>query len=119
MIAHKKLRRRAARKGNNLKPETLFLAEYVMVVTTFPETFSASEVLEWYRLRWQIELVFKRFKQIAHLGHLPKRDDESAKAWMYGKLFTALLIEKIIEYAVSISPWGCLLGQNQASKSLA
>ncbi len=118
-IAHKKLRRRASRKGNNLKPETLFLAEYVMVVSTFPETFSPSEVLEWYRVRWQIELVFKRFKQIAQLGHLPKHDDESAKAWMYGKLFTALIIEKIIEYAVSISPWGYVLGKSEDSKSLA
>jgi hypothetical protein len=118
-IAHKKLRLRAARKGNNLKPETLFLAEYVMVVSTFPETFSPPEVLEWYRLRWQIELIFKRFKQIAHLGHLPKYDDESAKAWMYGKLLTALITEKIIEHAVSVSPWGYVLGQSQASEPMA
>jgi hypothetical protein len=66
-----------------------------------------SEVLRWYRLRWQIELVFKRFKQIAQLGHLPKYDDESAKAWLYGKIFTALITEKLISCARSISPWGC------------
>jgi hypothetical protein len=118
-IAHKKLRRRAARKQNKLKPETLYLAEYVMVVSTFPETFSPSEVLEWYRVRWQIELVFKRFKQIAHLGHLPKYDNESAKAWMYGKLFTALVTEKIIKHAVSVSPWGYVLDRNTTSKSVA
>jgi hypothetical protein len=118
-IAHKKLRERSARKQNNLKPETLFMAEYVMVVSTFPKRFSPSEVLEWYRLRWQIELVFKRFKQIAHLGHLPKYDDESAKAWLYGKLFTALVTEKIIEHAVSVSPWGYVMEENPASKSMA
>jgi hypothetical protein len=118
-LAHKKLRRRASRKGNNLQPESLFMAEYVMVISTFPGTFSASEVLDWYRVRWQIELVFKRFKQIAHLGHLPKYDDESSKAWMYGKLFTALVTEKIIENAVSISPWGYVLEQNEKSKPMA
>jgi len=53
-----------------------------MVLTTFPEKeFSTARVLECYRYRWQIELVFKRFKQIAQLGRLPKYDDESAKAW--------------------------------------
>ncbi len=118
-VAHKKLRERAARKQKELKPETFFLAEYVMVVSTFPKAFTASEVLEWYRLRWQIELVFKRFKQIANLGHLPKYDDESAKAWLYGKLFTALITEKIIGHAVSVSPWGYVLERKATSKSVA
>jgi len=106
-LAQKKLRRRASKQGNKLRPETLVFAKYVTVLTTFPEQhFSAAEVLEWYRIRWQIELVFKRFKQIAQLGHLPKHDDESAKAWLYGKLFAALMTERIITYAESVSPWG-------------
>ena len=80
---------------------------YVIVFTTFPEPpFSAEDVLEWYRLRWQVELVFKRFKSLAQLGHLPKYDDDSAKAWLYGKLFVALLVEKLIHHARAISPWG-------------
>jgi len=106
-LAHKKLRRRASKKGHTLQPETLFLAQYVIVLTTFPvEGFSPGEVLGWYRIRWQVELVFERFKQIAQLGHLPKYDDESAKAWLYGKLFTALMTERVITYAESVSPWG-------------
>jgi len=119
-IAHKKLRQRASKKGHKLKPETLVWAKYVTVLTTFPEaSFAATEVLEWYRVRWQIELVFKRFKQIAQLGHLPKHDDESAKAWLYGKLFAALMTEKIITYAESVSPWGHGLTQGFETKSLA
>ena len=81
-----------------------------MVLTTFPEQdFPAELILEWYRFRWQIELVFKRFKQIAQLGHLPKYDEESAKAWLYGKLFVALLTEKLIHHARAVSPWGYIL----------
>jgi hypothetical protein len=107
-LAQKRLTRRANKNGQQLKPETLLYAEYVIVFTTFSESkFNATEVLRWYRLRWQIELVFKRFKQIAQLGHLPKYDDESAKAWLYGKIFTALITEKLISCARSISPWGC------------
>jgi hypothetical protein len=105
--AHKKLKARASKSGERLQPETLLRAEYVIVFTTFPGSkFTAAEVMRWYRLRWQIELVFKRFKQIAQLGHLPKYDDDSAKAWLYGKLFVALITEKLIEHARSISPWG-------------
>jgi hypothetical protein len=111
-LAHKQLRRKASKQGSELQPETLIYAEYVMVLTTFPESeFPAPLVLEWYRFRWQIELVFKRFKQIAQLGHLPKQDPESAKAWLYGKLFVALLTEKVLAQARALSPWGyCLQG---------
>jgi len=106
-LAHKQLRRKASKQGSELQPETLIYAEYVMVLTTFPEReFPARLVLEWYRFRWQIELVFKRFKQIAQLGHLPKQDPESAKAWLYGKLFVALLTDKVLAQARALSPWG-------------
>jgi IS4 transposase len=63
-------------------------------------------VLEAYRYRWQIELVFKRLKQIVQLSHLPKRQDDSAQAWLYAKLFVALLTEKLLAHARAISPWG-------------
>ena len=106
-LALKKLRARASRRGMKLRPETLVYAEYVLVLTTFPEAeFPVARVLESYRLRWQVELVFKRFKQIAQLGHLPKYDPVSAKAWLYGKLFVALITDKLIQEARAFSPWG-------------
>ena len=66
-----------------------------------------------------MELVFKRFKQVVHLGHLPKHDEQSFQAWLYGKLFVALLTERLMEQAESFSPWGYDLGQFNASKPLA
>jgi hypothetical protein len=109
-LAHKQLRRKASKQGSQLQPETLVYAEYVTVLTTFPqEEFPARMVLEWYRFRWQIELVFKRFKQIAQLGHLPKQDAESSKAWLYGKLFVALVTDKVLAQARALSPWGYCL----------
>ena len=106
-IAQQGMRKEAKRKGRQVQPQTLEFARYVIVFTTFPAAdFSPAEVLEWYRLRWQVELVFKRFKSLAELGHLPKHDDDSAKAWLYGKLLVALLVEKLIGHAGAISPWG-------------
>lgn len=119
-FAHKALRRQASKKGTQLQPQTLEFAKCVILFTTFPsQAFPAASVLEWYRTRWQLELVFKRFKSVAQLGHLPKRDDESAKAWLYGKLFVALLVEKLIRHASTISPWGYPLEAVPAAQRLA
>ena len=105
--ARKRARREARRQGSTVRPETLAYANYVIVFTTFcEESFSAGEVLEWYRLRWQVELVFKRLKSLARLGHLPKHDDDSARAWLYGKLLVALLVDKLVDHARAVSPWG-------------
>ena len=105
--ARKTARREARRQGSEVRPATLAFARYVIVFTTFSEeAFSAREVLEWYRLRWQVELVFKRLKSLAQLGHLPKHDDESARAWLYGKLLVALLVDKLVRHARAVSPWG-------------
>ena len=106
-VAQRKLKQEAKREARQLKPETLEFAKFITVFTTFPEKiFSAAAVLEAYRIRWQVELVFKRFKQLAELGHLPKHDDESARSWLYGKLIVALLTEKLVEHASAVFPWG-------------
>ena len=103
--AQRRLHRMAGKKQPVLKPETLEYARYVIVFTTL-EAEPAEQILECYRLRWQIELVFKRRKTLAQLGHLPKHDDRSARAWLYGKLLVALLTQKLIRTGRDISPWG-------------
>jgi hypothetical protein len=119
-VAHAKIRRTAQRKGKQVRPETLRFARFVIVFTTYPaEEFPAADVLEWYRLRWQVELVFKRFKSLAQLGHLPKHDDASAQAWLYGKLLVALLVEKVVRHARTISPWGYDVATGQDSQPVA
>ena len=119
-LAHKRIKATAIRKGTVLKPETLEYAKYVIVFSTYPESrFSDIEILDWYRCRWQVELVFKRFKSIAQLGHLPKHSNDSSKAWLYGKLFVALVTNKLINYATSFSPWGYILEEYSPAKRLA
>ena len=118
-IAQEKIRREAARKGKQVQEQTLEFAKYIILFSTFPlQEFSHECILEWYRARWQVELVFKRFKSIAQFGHLPKYDEESAMAWIYGKLFVALLIEKLTTHARTISPWGCLMEKNSSNERL-
>ena len=119
-LAREKLRRLAAHKGRELLAETLEFAGYVIVFTTFPaDRFSASEVLWWYRVRWQVELTFRRFKSLAGLGHLPKRSDDSAQAWLYGKLLVALLAEKLVRQAESRTVPPCAAGGGTVAQCLA
>lgn len=114
--AIRKLKRHESKHGVRSKEETWEYAKYVLVFTTFPKTYSARQVLEWYRVRWQIELVFKRLKSLAQLGHLPKYDDESSRAWLYGKLFVALLTQKLARIGRDFSPWGYFLQDVHAER---
>jgi hypothetical protein len=104
--ARKKLKRRASRRQTNVSEKTLEAAQYFFVWTTLPASWSRPQILELYRCRWQIELAFKRMKSIMGLGHLPKRDPESCRAWLHGKLLTSLLVERMIGAAKTLSPWG-------------
>lgn len=118
--AQEKILKEASKKQKTTLPATMEYAKYVIVFTTFPEeAFSDFDVLEWYRSRWQVELVFKRFKSIAQMGHLPKHGDDSSQAWLYGKLFVALLTEKLIAHAESISPWGYIMEESPPPKRMA
>jgi hypothetical protein len=116
--AHRRIQQRASKRQTQTKPETWEYAKYVAVFTTV-EVAPASLVLEWYRTRWQVELVFKRLKSLAQLGHLPKYDERSSRAWLYGKLFVALLTQKLIRVGRDLSPWGYELAQGSASERVA
>lgn len=115
-LARHQLEIRASKKQRKVSRESWEAAEYFVVWTTLPETFSALAVLELYRLRWQIELAFKRLKSILGLGHLPKKDPASARAWLHGKIFASLLVERMVEAAETFSPWGYRL--DTATESL-
>jgi len=105
--AVKKTLRNNSKKQKKVRPETLEAARYIFVLTTVPSHIMAPEiVLEMYRGRWQIELVFKRLKSIIGLSHLPKQDPEGAKAWIQGKIFSAFLIEALIVAGERFFPWG-------------
>ena len=105
--ARRKIELKANRGKGTMSAQRLEYASYVMVLTTLPEESANTEqVLEGYRLRWQIELTFKRLKSIVQLGHVPKSDDQSTRAWLLGKLFLALLSEKLVRVGRTTSPWG-------------
>jgi len=105
----RRLQREAQHKHRTLAEEALEFTHYFLVWTTLRTDPEARLILELYRLRWQIELVFKRMKSLLGLGHLPKTDPLSSQAWLEGKLFVGLLIEHMVDTASAFSPWGYTL----------
>jgi hypothetical protein len=103
---HKKILRDNAKKGRKTKPDTLEAAKYIFVFTTLDPSIPAETILIIYRMRWQIELAFKRLKSLLKMGHLHNKNPESAKAWIYGKLLTACLVEALGVAAARFFPWG-------------
>lgn len=105
--ARQSYQRKQSKKQKTINPDIVELHGYILLVTskTCPAV-TDQELLNLYRLRWQIELAFKRLKSIMGLGHLPKYDPQSCRAWLYGKLLTALLVEVLVEHARLFSPWG-------------
>jgi hypothetical protein len=119
--AHRKLTRLQQQGKSTASPETREYACYILIFTTLPrQQVTTRQVLECYRLRWQIELTFKRLKSIVQLGHVPKHDEQSSRAWLYGKLLVALLSQKLARVGNAISPWGYYLPEEAAdSQSVA
>jgi hypothetical protein len=115
--AQRKMRRQARKKQKQVNDEALRLAGFILVFTTVSQAvLSTEEVLELYRVRWQIELRFKHLKSLLGLGCLPKYDEQSCRAWIQAKLLCALLIERLMREAKFFFPWGYRL---PASEPLA
>ena len=77
---------------------------YIIIVTSLAPEIKTDCVLELYRARWQIELVFKRFKSLFDFDEMPSRSSEAIQAWFYGKLFIAFICERLVDQGRSFSP---------------
>lgn len=91
--------------GPSVTAEALEMAAYVALFTTAPASkLSADQCLAIYRLRWQIELVFKRWKSLCHFDRLPNERSDTIVAWLYGKLLLGLILDRIAAAAPALSP---------------
>jgi len=96
--ARRKARRDAQREGYQLSKQTLDAADWVILVTSLaPEDFPTADVLALYRLRWRIELGFKRLKSLIGLRGPPGTDERSARPHVLAHLLMILLLEPLID----------------------
>jgi Transposase DDE domain len=94
--ARRRAKRRASCQGRTVRTQTLFLSEWVLVLTTLPPTeLRAEDILELYRIRGQVELVIKRYKSLVAAARVrAKRGSPLAMVYLTGKLLFALLVER-------------------------
>lgn len=81
-----------ARKKSQLKPETLALCDWTILVTNLPpEAFTPDEILSLQRLRWQIELLFKLWKTDLSIDAWRSQQPHQILTEVYAKLLLALV----------------------------
>ncbi|MDR0760848.1 MAG: transposase, partial [Treponema sp.] len=56
----------------------------------------AVQIMELYRMRWEIEQAFKGLKSLFHYNEIPLKLEATAGVWFYGKLLLAALCERIV-----------------------
>lgn len=91
----------------------------IWVITTVPELLASDMVImELYRVRWQIELEFKRLKSLLGLDALPSRRGPTAESWILARILAAILVERLLRDSGAFPPWGYYMpGQSVARQS--
>lgn len=102
------LQARASRRGRILSPRQLTLCDWWVLATNVPaEKLTAAEAAELYRARWQIELVFKRWKSLGRLEIHRSLGAERALTTLYG-----LLLGLVVTDWLALQRGGALGGRS-------
>lgn len=100
--ARARVRRELGGKASALDLEA---AQYVVLFTTAPASrMSAYMCLALYRVRWQVELAFKRWKSLCHFDRLPNYRGDTILSWLYAKLLLALVMHRMASGASALFP---------------
>lgn len=114
-----KLRRRVANHSKNKgayqsSPLKAFLCGFNLFITNLPaHTFTAQQVVDFYGLRWQIELLFKIWKSLLAIDKVGRMSIFRFECHLYGKLILLLLttqVKSFLEqlgtgYELELSEW--------------
>jgi hypothetical protein len=99
----RKLKRAAQKRGQTVSQARLALADWVIFVTNVPaEQLSLDEALVLVRVRWQIELLFKLWKNEGQLD-----ESRSEKPWrILCEIYAKLIALVIQHWLILVGCWG-------------
>ncbi|MGE3292731.1 MAG: transposase [Geminicoccaceae bacterium] len=93
-----RIEQKARKRGGTATSKQRRAADWLVLLTTLDAaTWPAGRVAALYRLRWQIELAFKRLKSQLRLADLQAKDPRLARACILAKLILALLADRLVE----------------------
>lgn len=75
----------------------------IFITNIVEEMFSGKMILELYKIRWQIELVFKNFKSNIQINILKGTNKHRITSLIYGKLITIVLIYILQNFVTNIA----------------
>jgi hypothetical protein len=93
--AQRRLKNRARKRQRPLSEVVQSYADWIVLVTTLIDSQAWPDAALWqvYGARWQVELVFKRLKQLLDFGQLRSRTAQSATAVVWARLVVWLLYD--------------------------
>ena len=116
--ARQRARTRAKKQGRTLRDETLYACGFMLLLTNLPAAqWTAAQVLDLYRLRWQVEVLFHRWKSLLSLAHLRAHDPRMVQTYLLAKLllivmcdaFSHTVMSQVPDWFISserpVSPW--------------
>lgn len=96
------------KRGTTITKEYSIFLSYGFFITTLSKQYTPQAIFTIYRLRWQIELIFKTWKSILGIHKINSTRIERIMCEVYGKLILAVLMtiicnHLIIENSVTLS----------------
>jgi len=92
----RKLHRSAQKKGRTVSQQHLALCDWTLLITNVPvERLPARMAYDLYRVRWQIELLFKQLKSVMRIHQSDTGIEDRLRCELYGKLIMAVLIHRV------------------------
>jgi hypothetical protein len=113
--ARKRKAKKAKKAKRKLTPTSVALAGWLVLITTLDATWPATEVLRLYQARWQIELVFKRIKQLLRLAPLRCQNRDAVEATVRAILIAWALQEQVASEVRALLPNGACDPHSPAS----
>lgn len=86
-----RIQRRTVQSGKKPKQVVQDLAGITICMTKLPESIFAPQIIELYRLRWQVELIFKVWKSYLEIDHFKVMKQERWLCHLYGTLLVFLI----------------------------
>ena len=99
-----KINRRAVKSGKVPKQVVRDLAGITIYMSNLPDSISARQIVELYRLRWQVELHFKVWKSYLAIDHFKVMKKERWLCHIYGTILV-YLISQLIAYQLRNFIW--------------
>ena len=114
-VFNQRIKQYKIKQAKNPSAEFVTWAKYSIYITNIPKELLTSNlsdcttsgiekiIIEIYKIRWQIELLFKRFKSVIKIHVINEKNKNRILCMIYGKLIAIMLSLMVLSYASSHS----------------